>query len=306
MVSQNTEDNAASPGSDADLENLVKQMEADGDFDDTTPPEVDAAVPAEDSSPEPESEATPEPEPVAETQTPDPEPEAEPAPSAETPRQEQSEQRTKLTDIPEFREWQSKRDKDLAELQRKVQEAEAREQQAKQAEQVESQVDEYLRREVQTGIAQGLNEEEAERIVRSPERVKQIRDHFTQQAEIQQYRQAVNLAGKQIAAQKYASENNVAAEDMDILMSAETPEAMEKLAKRIGRATESKNGATQQRRSAVPAETAETAPVSPGSNAPAKPGFWELLEAAESKTYDEMSADEQKAVDMAHAGNFPE
>ena len=295
MVSQN----AASLPEEPDFEQIASEMEASGEFNDTTvdPPQSEAEPVAEpESAPEPEVEGTEEPQ-TSETRA-----DAEP----EDPPQSQERPRTKLTDLPEFQEYQSKRDREFSELQKRLQQIESEKAQAEASKQVDEQVEAHLRSEEQKGMALGYSEEEVKRMVRDPERVRQTKDYFRQQRELQTYQQAIHTAGKRVAVQQFATQYNVAPEDQEILYSTETPEAMEALAKRLGRQRQESTGQKETRRSAVPPETRDTAPVGSRSDASVKPGFWDLIESAEQKDYGEMSPEERQAVDLVMAGRIPE
>jgi hypothetical protein len=130
---------------------------------------------------------------------------------------------------------------------------------------LEAQVEAYQRAEEARLTAQ-VGADEARNIVRAPDRTKLVRDHFTaqqqlQEAAVERVWQSVEAEeqAKVITARHFAQTHNVAAEDVDMLLSTSTPEAMERLAKRIGQANRQKQEDVAAKRAAVPPETRQTA-----------------------------------------------
>lgn len=165
----------------------------------------------------------------------------------------------------EWRRAQSAKDREIAQLRRQAQAV----QETLRRQQLDSQVEGHLLQQEQE-YGPELGEDEAKRRVRSTQNVKFVRDHYEAQAVLRQAQQeqaSLNLRNEADAivavARHFGKQYNVPDEHMETLVYAPTPEAMERLAKRLGRATE-------QRLAQVPRETAQTRlePSMSGASAP--------------------------------------
>ena len=130
---------------------------------------------------------------------------------------------------------------------------------------LEAQVEAHLRGE-ETRLAAQMGEAEARAFVRSPERAGQVRDHYAAQHQLRevQQREAAMVAeqeqqAKVITARHLAQAHNVSADDHELLLAASTPDAMEKVAKRLGRVSEQKAKDKADLKATVPPETRATA-----------------------------------------------
>lgn len=225
----------------------------DQDFvieDNTNPDQLarEAAV----GTPGPEAVAPPDSESPAETT---PEPQQAQAPEAQTPKTPTPPTRSYTEE--DVRRLQSAKDREVAAERRRAWEA----QQQLNSVNLEAQAEAYLRTEEQR-LAQQLGPDEARQFVRSPERTKAVRDHYTSQqkmAELQQREQMMGLEQELqamvITARHFIQTHNIAEEDQELLLTATTPQAMEKIAKRLGRKAQQ----TASRRDAVPPENRNTA-----------------------------------------------
>jgi len=198
-------------------------------------------------------------EPVAE---PDSESPAEATPPAEPPQAEAPEAQvpptppTRTYTEEEYRRIQSAKDREVAAERRRAEDAQRRLNELN----LDAQVEAYLRTEEQR-LAQQLGPDEARQFVRTPERTKTVRDHYVSQQRLQEVQQRETQMGleqelqaKVITARHFIQTYNVAAEDQELLLAVNTPDEMEKVAKRLGRKVQ-QNAA---RRAAVPAETQQT------------------------------------------------
>lgn len=130
---------------------------------------------------------------------------------------------------------------------------------------LEAQVEAHLRTE-ESRLAATMGEAEARAFVRSPERAGQVRDQYAAQHQLRevQQREAAMVSeqeqqAKVILAKHFVQAHNVASEDHGLLMAISTPEEMEKVAKRLGRASEAKANEKAAIKASVPAETRATA-----------------------------------------------
>ena len=128
----------------------------------------------------------------------------------------------------------------------------------------EALVEAALRQE-EARLAPTMGVDEARTFVRDPSRVNTVRQNYVAQdrlrdVEAEQAQAAVEQEGqaKTITARLLAQQHNVAAEDQELLLSISTPDAMEKMAKRLGRQKAEKAKETAERRAQVPAETKAT------------------------------------------------
>mgnify|MGYP001608542902 CR=1 FL=1 len=129
---------------------------------------------------------------------------------------------------------------------------------------LDAQVEAYLRQEEQK-LAPTMGEDEARAFTRSPDRTKQVRDHYNAQQqlrEIEAQRTNDNFereVGAMVqTALMFQTKYNVAQDDMEVLMATTTPAAMEKAARRLSRASAEKAKAAADLKAQVPPESKST------------------------------------------------
>ena len=129
---------------------------------------------------------------------------------------------------------------------------------------LDARVEAHVRTEEQR-LAQTMGTDEARAFARSPERLQQVRGHFTAEQRLGEIEaQRTNDAferevGAMVqTAMLFQQRYNVAEEDMEVLLATTTPVAMEKAAKRLGRQKAADARAVADRRALVPAETKAT------------------------------------------------
>jgi len=272
---------------------LAKTVEVD----DTTQPEVDAAANAETQTEQQEGS-------VAQPQQGGVQPQVGGTPET-TPVQAPG---TDLSQIPEWRQAQSKYDQQIAQLQQQVAQTERLRVQEAGKQQVEAAVEADLR-VAEERLATQLGDEEARKQVRSQGNVQAVRDfHETKakatqlETEVQSRDQLLEHAGKLVAVDQFVAAYNVADSDKELLLTTTTPQQMEVLAQRLGQ----KAAQTNQARSAVPPETPETTLEAGESSAPTGGSFWSLIDSAQDKHWSDMNASERDAVTRVAEGRIPE
>jgi len=272
---------------------LAKTVEVD----DTTQPEVDAAANAETQTEQQEGS-------VAQPQQGGVQPQVGGTPET-TPVQAPG---TDLSQIPEWRQAQSKYDQQISQLQQQVAQTERLRVQEAGKQQVEAAVEADLR-VAEERLATQLGDEEARKQVRSQGNVQAVRDfHETKakatqlETEVQSRDALIEHAGKLVAVDQFAATYNVATSDKELLLTTTTPEQMEALAQRLGQ----KTAQTNQARSAVPPETPETTLEAGESSAPTGGSFWSLIDSAQDKHWSDMNASERDAVTRVAEGRIPE
>ena len=291
MVSQ--QQDTSSVTEEQQILELAKTVEVD----DTTQPEVDAAANAETQTEQQEGS-------VAQPQQGGVQPQVGGTPET-TPVQAPG---TDLSQIPEWRQAQSKYDQQIAQLQQQVAQTERLRVQEAGKQQVEAAVEADLR-VAEERLATQLGDEEARKQVRSQGNVQAVRDfHETKakatqlETEVQSRDALIEHAGKLVAVDQFAATYNVATSDKELLLTTTTPEQMEALAQRLGQ----KTAQTNQARSAVPPETPETTLEAGESSAPTGGSFWSLIDSAQDKHWSDMNASERDAVTRVAEGRIPE
>ena len=291
MVSQ--QQDTSSVTEEQQILELAKTVEVD----DTTQPEVDAAANAETQTEQQEGS-------VAQPQQGGVQPQVGGTPET-TPVQAPG---TDLSQIPEWRQAQSKYDQQISQLQQQVAQTERLRVQEAGKQQVEAAVEADLR-VAEERLATQLGDEEARKQVRSQGNVQAVRDfHETKakatqlETEVQSRDALIEHAGKLVAVDQFAATYNVATSDKELLLTTTTPEQMEALAQRLGQKTAQPN----QARSAVPPETPETTLEAGESSAPTGGSFWSLIDSAQDKHWSDMNASERDAVTRVAEGRIPE
>lgn len=291
MVSQ--QQDTSSVTEEQQILELAKTVEVD----DTTQPEVDAAANAETQTEQQEGS-------VAQPQQGGVQPQVGGTPET-TPVQAPG---TDLSQIPEWRQAQSKYDQQISQLQQQVAQTERLRVQEAGKQQVEAAVEADLR-VAEERLATQLGDEEARKQVRSQGNVQAVRDfHETKakatqlETEVQSRDALIEHAGKLVAVDQFAATYNVATSDKELLLTTTTPEQMEALAQRLGQ----KTAQTNQARSAVPPETPETTLEAGESSAPTGGSFWSLIDSAQDKHWSDMNASERDAVTRVAEGRIPE
>lgn len=291
MVSQ--QQDTSSVTEEQQILELAKTVEVD----DTTQPEVDAAANAETQTEQQEGS-------VAQPQQGGNQPQVGVTPET-TPVQAPG---TDLSQIPEWRQAQSKYDQQIAQLQQQVAQTERLRVQEAGKQQVEAAVEADLR-VAEERLATQLGDEEARRQVRSQGNVQAVRDfHETKakatqlETEVQSRDALIEHAGKLVAVDQFVAAYNVADSDKELLLTTTTPQQMEVLAQRLGQRT----AQTNQARSAVPPETPETTLEAGESSAPTGGSFWSLIDSAQDKHWSDMNASERDAVTRVAEGRIPE
>ena len=291
MVSQ--QQDTSSVTEEQQILELAKTVEVD----DTTQPEVDAAANAETQTEQQEGS-------VAQPQQGGDQPQVGVTPET-TPVQAPG---TDLSQIPEWRQAQSKYDQQIAQLQQQVAQTERLRVQEAGKQQVEAAVEADLR-VAEERLATQLGDEEARRQVRSQGNVQAVRDfHETKakatqlETEVQSRDALIEHAGKLVAVDQFVAAYNVADSDKELLLTTTTPQQMEVLAQRLGQRT----AQTNQARSAVPPETPETTLEAGESSAPTGGSFWSLIDSAQDKHWSDMNAAERDAVTRVAEGRIPE
>ena len=291
MVSQ--QQDTSSVTEEQQILELAKTVEVD----DTTQPEVDAAANAETQTEQQEGS-------VAQPQQGGVQPQVGGTPET-TPVQAPG---TDLSQIPEWRQAQSKYDQQISQLQQQVAQTERLRVQEAGKQQVEAAVEADLR-VAEERLATQLGDEEARKQVRSQGNVQAVRDfHETKakatqlETEVQSRDALIEHAGKLVAVDQFAATYNVATSDKELLLTTTTPQQMEVLAQRLGQ----KAAQTNQARSAVPPETPETTLEAGESSAPTGGSFWSLIDSAQDKHWSDMNASERDAVTRVAEGRIPE
>ena len=291
MVSQ--QQDTSSVTEEQQILELAKTVEVD----DTTQPEVDAAANAETQTEQQEGS-------VAQPQQGGNQPQVGGTPET-TPVQAPG---TDLSQIPEWRQAQSKYDQQISQLQQQVAQTERLRVQEAGKQQVEAAVEADLR-VAEERLATQLGDEEARKQVRSQGNVQAVRDfHETKakatqlETEVQSRDALIEHAGKLVAVDQFVAAYNVADSDKELLLTTTTPQQMEVLAQRLGQ----KAAQTNQARSAVPPETPETTLEAGESSAPTGGSFWSLIDSAQDKHWSDMNASERDAVTRVAEGRIPE
>ena len=293
MVSQ--QQDTSSVTEEQQILELAKTVEVD----DTTQPEVDAAADAETQTGQAQQRGS-----VAQPQQGGVQPQVGGTPET-TPVQAPG---TDLSQIPEWRQAQSKYDQQISQLQQQVAQTERLRVQEAGKQQVEAAVEADLR-VAEERLATQLGDEEARKQVRSQGNVQAVRDfHETKakatqlETEVQSRDALIEHAGKLVAVDQFAATYNVATSDKELLLTTTTPQQMEALAQRLGQ----KAAQTNQARSAVPPETPETTLEAGESSAPTGGSFWSLIDSAQDKHWSDMNASERDAVTRVAEGRIPE
>ena len=291
MVSQQQE--TSSLTEEQQILELAKTVEVD----DTTQPEVDAAADTETQTEQQEGSVD------------------QPEQGGAQPRVEQTAQAVPaqpadgvdLSQIPEWRQAQSKYDQRIAALEQQVHQTEARREQAAEKQVFEATIEADLRTAEQR-LAPDLGEEEAKRQVRSQANVQAVREFHeakamalrSQTSEQSALNDAEQMAKIKIAGD-FSRQYGLEPEDQSLLMQTPDPQAMEAFAKRLGGGR-----SAQAVRNAVPPETAETTLEAGESSAPASGSFWSLIDSAQDKHWSDMNAAERDAVTRVAEGRIPE
>ena len=120
-------------------------------------------------------------------------------------------------------------------------------------------------RQEEARLAPTMGADEARSFVRDPARVSAVRENATAKDELRALREQwaardedIEGASRVIFARLVTRENNLTAEDQEILATIGTPEGMEKTAKILGQRKTAKVKETADRRAQVPAETKAT------------------------------------------------
>ena len=291
MVSQ--QQDTSSVTEEQQILELAKTVEVD----DTTQPEVDAAANAETQTKQQEGS-------VAQPQQGGNQPQVGVTPET-TPVQAPG---TDLSQIPEWRQAQSKYDQQISQLQQQVAQAEHLRVQEAGKQQLEAAIEADLRIAEQR-LAPEMGDDEARKQVRSQGNVQAVREfHETKakatqlETEVQSRDTLIEHAGKLVAVDHFAATYNVATSDKELLLTTTTPQQMEVLAQRLGQ----KAAQTNQARSAVPPETPETTLEAGESSAPTGGSFWSLIDSAQDKHWSDMNASERDAVTRVAEGRIPE
>jgi len=272
---------------------LAKTVEVD----DTTQPEVDAAANAETQTEQQEGS-------VAQPQQGGNQPQVGVTPET-TPVQAPG---TDLSQIPEWRQAQSKYDQQISQLQQQVAQAEHLRVQEAGKQQLEAAIEADLRIAEQR-LAPEMGDDEARKQVRAQGNVQAVREfHETKakatqlETEVQSRDALIEHAGKLVAVDQFVATYNVADSDKELLLTTSTPQQMQVLAQRLGQ----KTAQTNQARSAVPPETPETTLEAGESSAPTGGSFWSLIDSAQDKHWSDMNASERDAVTRVAEGRIPE
>ena len=291
MVSQ--QQDTSSVTEEQQILELAKTVEVD----DTTQPEVDAAANAETQTKQQEGS-------VAQPQQGGNQPQVGVTPET-TPVQAPG---TDLSQIPEWRQAQSKYDQQISQLQQQVAQAEHLRVQEAGKQQLEAAIEADLRIAEQR-LAPEMGDDEARKQVRSQGNVQAVREfHETKakatqlETEVQSRDALIEHAGKLVAVDQFAATYNVATSDKELLLTTTTPQQMEVLAQRLGQ----KAAQTNQARNAVPPETPETTLEAGESSAPTGGSFWSLIDSAQDKHWSDMNASERDAVTRVAEGRIPE
>ena len=291
MVSQ--QQDTSSVTEEQQILELAKTVEVD----DTTQPEVDAAANAETQTKQQEGS-------VAQPQQGGVQPQVGGTPET-TPVQAPG---TDLSQIPEWRQAQSKYDQQISQLQQQVAQAEHLRVQEAGKQQLEAAIEADLRIAEQR-LAPEMGDDEARKQVRAQTNVQAVREfHETKakatqlETEVQSRDALIEHAGKLVAVDHFVAAYNVADSDKELLLTTSTPQQMEALAQRLGQ----KAAQTNQARSAVPPETPETTLEAGESSAPTGGSFWSLIDSAQDKHWSDMNASERDAVTRVAEGRIPE
>ena len=291
MVSQ--QQDTSSVTEEQQILELAKTVEVD----DTTQPEVDAAANAETQTKQQEGS-------VAQPQQGGNQPQVGVTPET-TPVQAPG---TDLSQIPEWRQAQSKYDQQISQLQQQVAQAEHLRVQEAGKQQLEAAIEADLRIAEQR-LAPEMGDDEARKQVRSQGNVQAVREfHETKakatqlETEVQSRDALIEHAGKLVAVDQFVAAYNVADSDKELLLTTSTPQQMQVLAQRLGQ----KTAQTNQARSAVPPETPETTLEAGESSAPTGGSFWSLIDSAQDKHWSDMNASERDAVTRVAEGRIPE
>ena len=291
MVSQ--QQDTSSVTEEQQILELAKTVEVD----DTTQPEVDAAANAETQTKQQEGS-------VAQPQQGGNQPQVGGTPET-TPVQAPG---TDLSQIPEWRQAQSKYDQQISQLQQQVAQAEHLRVQEAGKQQLEAAIEADLRIAEQR-LAPEMGDDEARKQVRSQGNVQAVREfHETKakatqlETEVQSRDALIEHAGKLVAVDQFVAAYNVADSDKELLLTTSTPQQMQVLAQRLGQ----KAAQTNQARSAVPPETPETTLEAGESSAPTGGSFWSLIDSAQDKHWSDMNASERDAVTRVAEGRIPE
>ena len=291
MVSQ--QQDTSSVTEEQQILELAKTVEVD----DTTQPEVDAAANAETQTKQQEGS-------VAQPQQGGNQPQVGGTPET-TPVQAPG---TDLSQIPEWRQAQSKYDQQISQLQQQVAQAEHLRVQEAGKQQLEAAIEADLRIAEQR-LAPEMGDDEARKQVRAQGNVQAVREfHETKakatqlETEVQSRDALIEHAGKLVAVDQFVAAYNVADSDKELLLTTSTPQQMQVLAQRLGQ----KTAQTNQARSAVPPETPETTLEAGESSAPTGGSFWSLIDSAQDKHWSDMNASERDAVTRVAEGRIPE
>ena len=291
MVSQ--QQDTSSVTEEQQILELAKTVEVD----DTTQPEVDAAANAETQTKQQEGS-------VAQPQQGGVQPQVGGTPET-TPVQAPG---TDLSQIPEWRQAQSKYDQQIAQLQQQVAQTEHLRVQEAEKQKVEAAIEADLRIAEQR-LAPEMGDDEARKQVRAQGNVQAVREfHETKakatqlETEVQSRDALIEHAGKLVAVDQFVAAYNVADSDKELLLTTSTPQQMQVLAQRLGQ----KTAQTNQARSAVPPETPETTLEAGESSAPTGGSFWSLIDSAQDKHWSDMNASERDAVTRVAEGRIPE
>ena len=291
MVSQ--QQDTSSVTEEQQILELAKTVEVD----DTTQPEVDAAANAETQTKQQEGS-------VAQPQQGGNQPQVGVTPET-TPVQAPG---TDLSQIPEWRQAQSKYDQQIAQLQQQVAQTEHLRVQEAEKQKVEAAIEADLRIAEQR-LAPEMGDDEARKQVRAQGNVQAVREfHETKakatqlETEVQSRDALIEHAGKLVAVDQFVAAYNVADSDKELLLTTSTPQQMQVLAQRLGQ----KTAQTNQARSAVPPETPETTLEAGESSAPTGGSFWSLIDSAQDKHWSDMNASERDAVTRVAEGRIPE
>ena len=291
MVSQ--QQDTSSVTEEQQILELAKTVEVD----DTTQPEVDAAANAETQTKQQEGS-------VAQPQQGGNQPQVGVTPET-TPVQAPG---TDLSQIPEWRQAQSKYDQQISQLQQQVAQAEHLRVQEAGKQQLEAAIEADLRIAEQR-LAPEMGDDEARKQVRAQGNVQAVREfHETKakatqlETEVQSRDALIEHAGKLVAVDQFVAAYNVADSDKELLLTTSTPQQMQVLAQRLGQ----KTAQTNQARSAVPPETPETTLEAGESSAPTGGSFWSLIDSAQDKHWSDMNASERDAVTRVAEGRIPE
>ena len=291
MVSQ--QQDTSSLTEEQQILELAKTVEVD----DTTQPEVDAAADTETQTEQQEGSVD------------------QPEQGGAQPRVEQTAQAVPaqpadgvdLSQIPEWRQAQSKYDQRIAALEQQVTQTETQRQQEVEKQVFEATVEADLRT-AEERLAPDLGEEEAKRQVRSSANVQAVREFHGAKIQAEQSRLSEQSAlndAEQMAKVKIAGDISkrygLQSEDEPFLMQSTDPQAMANFAAHIAKVR-----SAQAVRNAVPPETAATTLEAGESSAPASGSFWSLIDSAQDKHWSDMNASERDAVTRVAEGRIPE